>query len=269
MSRALQPVCLASQLHPHPPLVLYWFCPGGTGARWRWEDPRGHRNASYNTSFARGSVCHWLDSETAGNNLPWLLCSKWRGELPPSSMRVGVATRLPGSLFLLPGCLPCLEDPISPLSLLYKKRDFSWGSSSSVQKLGSFKAAVLPLGIRDVNLPVGTGASEQLHRCFPKWVDGDGTFTTCGSWFSSLPIVHWPLKTPSTVFARREALRLSPCVLLSSSGCVAQNTWLRSSWQVQAPRNGCGPPLLWFSCAGSTPQDCVPVGFWKLSLRAL
>lgn len=40
-------------------------------------------------------------------------------------------------LFLLPGCLPCLENPILPLLLLYKKRDFSWWSSFSMQKLGS------------------------------------------------------------------------------------------------------------------------------------
>lgn len=63
---------------------------------------------------------------------------------------------------------------------------------------------------------------------------------------SSLPIVHWPLKTPSTVLRQERSSGCLPCVLLSSSGCVAQNAWLRSSWQVQAPGKSrfCGPPLL-------------------------
>ena len=39
-----------------------------------------HRNTSYNTSFARGSVCHSLDSETAGYNLQLLWSSE--GSLP-------------------------------------------------------------------------------------------------------------------------------------------------------------------------------------------
>ena len=91
-------------------LLAMWLpCPlWSTGARCGVGGHEEHRNASYNTSFARGSVCHWLDSETAGNNLH--LCAANGAWAAPKLHVCGGDHRFPGlTCSCCPGVFPALR----------------------------------------------------------------------------------------------------------------------------------------------------------------
>lgn len=232
-----------------------------TGTRWGWEDTE--HSTSYNVVCQR-SVCHWLDSETAGNNLQ-LLCSRMEADCPqvPCVWGWPQKPRAPPVLAAWVSSLPW--EPYLPSFTLIQKRDFSWGSSSSVQKLGSSRAAVYLL---ESGMWIFTSQEDRVllraaSWCFPKWVDGDGTFTAC-SWFPHCPSCTGLSKLQAQCLGEKlEAV--CPACFSPPSGCVAQNAWLRSSWQVQAPgRAGFVAHLCSYSpvLVPSTPRDCVPAGFW-------
>lgn len=168
-------------------------------------------------------------------------------ELPPSSTCVGVTTGSQGSPVLAARVSSLPWEPYLPSFTLIQKARLLLGVQLFSAKAGVFKAAVLPVGIRDVDLHVSGGQGVLLWAA--SWAFPSELMVTVPSQpvalVSSLPVVHWPLKTQSTVLLQERSSGCLPCVLLSS-GCVAQNAWLRSSWQVQAPGKSrfCGPPLL-------------------------
>lgn len=195
-------------------------------------------------------------------------------ELPQLHARGG-DHRFPGlTCSCCPGVFPALRT-LSPLFHSYTKSETSPGGPALQCKSWGLQ------GCCPTSWNQGRGSSglrrtgcffEQLPDAFPSEL-----MVTVPSQpvalVSSLPIVHWPLKTPSTVLRQERSSGCLPCVLLSSSGCVAQNAWLRSSWQVQAPGE---EQVLWPTSAlnspvlvPSTPGIACLQGFWKLSLRAL
>ena len=145
-------------------------------------------------------------------------------------------------LFLLSGCIPCLENPIFPLLLFYKKGDFSWWSSISMQKLGSSRllSHLLKLGTWIFKSQENSVCFfEQLVDVFPSELTATVPSSQPAALVSSLPVIHWPLKTQNGVLLQKcesravcPACSSPPLGLQGLSLCIAQNAWLQSSWHV-------------------------------------
>ena len=187
----------------------------------------------HNMSLARGSVCHSLSSETAECNLQ-LLCS--HGRLTPLPQSLGCpqtsvwgGAQVPRAhLPFLPRHLPCLGSPIIPLSLLYKKRDFSWWSSFPTQKLESSRlpSYLLKFGTWVFRSQENSAFfSEQHVDTFPGELTAIVPSSQHAVLVSSLPTLHWPLKNSKLSASPGEwSSSCLPCMFLSTSGSPSSIT---------------------------------------------